>query len=83
MYQVNLSNQARKSLKKLDYKFQDKVLKSLRLLEVDPFLGEKMGGQFKGSFRIKIPPLRIIYTPDFSRKIILVEAIGHKGDIYK
>ncbi|OGE25352.1 hypothetical protein A3C26_00765 [Candidatus Daviesbacteria bacterium RIFCSPHIGHO2_02_FULL_39_12] len=83
MYQVNLSNQARKGLKKRDQKFQDKVLKSLRLLEVDPFLGEKMGGEFHGSYRIKVPPVRIIYTPDFKNKIILIEAIGHRGDIYK
>lgn len=83
MYQVNLLNQATKNLKKLDKRFQEKVILSLRLLRTNPFLGEKMSGEFSGSFRIKIPPVRIIYTPDLKRKIVWIRAIGHRGDIYK
>jgi len=58
-------------------------LKNLRLLKTEPFLGEKMAGQFQGSYRIKIPPLRIIYLPDLKNKIIWVRAIGFRGGIYK
>ena len=83
MYQVKLSNQAEKDLKKLDKIYKTKVAKYIGLLTTNPLLGEKMEGQFKGWFRIKIPPLRIIYTQDAEKKIILVRAIGPRGSIYK
>ncbi len=83
MYRVSLLNAARKDLKKLDKRFQVKTISILRLLESNPLLGEKMAGDFQGSFRIKIPPLRIIYTPDFKKKIIWVRAIGFRGGVYK
>ncbi|EKE15033.1 MAG: hypothetical protein ACD_12C00188G0004, partial [uncultured bacterium] len=40
-------------------------------------------GEYNGSYRIKIPPLRIIYLPDFKKNIIWIRAIGFRGDIYK
>lgn len=82
MYQVNLLNQAKKDLKKLDSRFQQKVILSLRLLKREPFLGEKMAGEFKGSYRIKIPPIRIIYTPDLNKKIIWIRAIAQRQGVY-
>ncbi|MBU1031515.1 type II toxin-antitoxin system RelE/ParE family toxin [Patescibacteria group bacterium] len=82
MYQVNLLNQAKKDLKKLDPRFQQKVILSLRLLKSKPFLGEKMAGEFKGSYRIKIPPIRIVYTPDLHKKIIWIRAIAHRQGVY-
>ena len=83
MYQINLSNQARKSLRKLDGRFRKKFLLMLQLLRDNPLLGEKMTGVFEGSYRIKIPPVRIIYAIDMKNKIIWVRAIGHRGDVYK
>lgn len=83
MYKVKFTNRGEKDLKRLDKKYLTKVYSLLDHLGNDPFLGEKMSGERKGSYRIKIPPIRIIYTPDFKNKTILVEAIGHRGDIYK
>jgi len=83
MYHVILGNRAEKDLKKLDERFREKVIKNLRMLKIEPFLGEKMMGEFKNSYRIKIPPLRIIYTPDFKNKIIWVRAIGFRGEVYR
>lgn len=83
MYRVILGNRAEKDLKKLDKRFREKVIKNLRMLKIEPFLGEKMAGEFKNSYRIKIPPLRIIYTPDFKNKIIWIRAIGFRGGVYR
>lgn len=83
MYQVNLLASAKKDLKRLDKRFQRKVIFVLGLLKANPFLGVKMTGQLKGWYKIKIPPLRIVYTPDFKNKIIWVRAIGLRGSIYK
>lgn len=83
MYRVNLLNAAKKDLKNLDRKFREKTLHTLHLLEENPFLGDKMAGVFEGWYRIKIPPLRIVYTPDIKNKIIWVRAIGFRGKVYK
>lgn len=83
MYQVKLSNRAEKELKKLASNYLLKVKGIIDLLKVNPFLGEKMSGEFQGWYRIKIPPIRIIYSTDFKNKIVMVRAIGHRGDIYK
>lgn len=83
MYQVVLANQAKKDLKKLEARYQEKVLKCLRMLKANPLLGQKMSGEFQGSCRIKIPPLRIIYTPDFKNKMIWIKAIGFRGGFYR
>lgn len=83
MFQVILANQAKKDLKRLDAVFKEKVIKNLKMLKENPFLGQKMAGQFEGSYRIKIPPIRIIYTPDIKNKIIFVRAIGFRGGVYK
>lgn len=83
MFRVELSNRAEKDLKRLDKIYQNKVAKYIDLLSFNPFMGEKMVGEFQGFYRIKIPPLRIIYTPDFKNKIIWIKAIGFRGGVYK
>lgn len=83
MYQVKLNNHSEKDLKKLSSIYRQKVVRSLDLLATTPFLGDKMSGEFIGSYRIKIPPIRIIYSVDRQNKIIQVRAIGHRQGIYK
>jgi len=53
------------------------------MLSSDPFLGRKMQGEYSGYYRIKIPPLRIIYIVDHKNKLIYLRAVGYRGDIYK
>ena len=83
MYQIKLSNRAKKELRKLDKRFEGKVTVSINLLKINPLAGEKTGGEFQGSYRIKIPPIRIIYTPDHENKIIWVRAVGQRQGIYQ
>lgn len=83
MFQLKLSNHAKRDLKRLDKKFLIKASTSLELLKTSPLLGQKMVGDFGGSYRIKIPPIRIIYQVDFVNKIILIRAIGHRQGVYR
>ncbi|MBM3284127.1 hypothetical protein FJY90_07880 [Candidatus Gottesmanbacteria bacterium] len=83
MYQVMLQREAKKDLRKLEKRFREKIFFILSSLKNNPFLGEKMAREFSGSYRIKIPPLRIIYTPDLKRKIIWIRTLGFRGRVYK
>lgn len=81
MFELKLSNHAKKDLKRLDKSFLNRVSASLELLKTNPLLGQKMTGEFQGSYRIKIPPIRIIYRVDFMNKLILIRAIGHRQGV--
>lgn len=83
MYQVLLTNNAKKDLKKIAGPYLPKVSQAIDALETDPFLGEKMSGKHKDEYRIKIPPLRIIYTINHKTRTITILALGHRGGIYK
>ena len=83
MYRIKFTNRGEKDLKKLSNRYLIKTLSLIDNLKTNPFLGEKMSGNFIGSYRIKIPPIRIVYTPDLKGKTILVEAIGHRQGVYK
>lgn len=83
MHLIFLENKAKKDLKKLDKRHKIKVSDFIDKLQYNPFLGEKMAGEYSGLYRIKIPPLRIIYFPDFKKNIIWIRAIGFRGDVYK
>ncbi|MBI4244936.1 MAG: type II toxin-antitoxin system RelE/ParE family toxin [Planctomycetes bacterium] len=83
MYRIILANRAIKELRRLDKISLAKAARHIESLKSNPLLGEKMAGPFEGSYRIKIPPLRIIYTPDAKSKTIYIRAIGYRGDVYK
>ena len=82
MYSVKLTKQAKKQLDKLGTVYLTKTLKAIDELEIDPFLGNKMKGELKGLYRVKVPPIRIIYKPDIKRKNIIIIVIGHRQGIY-
>lgn len=82
MYQIKVNKRAEKDLKKLSTVYKQKAVRSLNLLASNPLLGDKMSGEFLGSYRIKIPPIRIIYQADHQNKIIQVRAIGHRQGVY-
>lgn len=81
MNNIFLSNKAEKSLKKLDKSSQRRVQKAIDILKTDVNLGIKLSGILQNYYKIKIPPLRIIYSVE--RKDIYIKAIGYRGDIYK
>ncbi|MBI5123347.1 type II toxin-antitoxin system RelE/ParE family toxin [Candidatus Roizmanbacteria bacterium] len=83
MYQIIFTNRAKKDLKKIDKRYLLKISKYLDLLKINPFVGQKMEGEYKNFYKIKIPPIRLIYITDFINKTIWIQTIGHRGDVYK
>ena len=83
MANSKLSKKAKKDLNKLTNNDAIRILKALRYLETNPYFGKKMKGEFKGLWRIKIPPFRVIYRYDKSTNLILIVSIGYREGIYK
>ena len=82
VYKVRLTRKASKQLEKLGVQYRAKTVKALDELEHTPLLGIKLKGPLNGLYKVKIPPIRIIYQIDTKTKVIIVVAIGHRQGIY-
>lgn len=80
-YFVSVSKSPRKSLAKIPFVWQVRLLDALTLLETDPYLGEKMTGKMKDRRKIKIYPYRIVYRVQENIKFIRVLEIEHRGSM--
>lgn len=75
MFKILLSKKAAKYYEKLDDKTVRKVNKAIEEIGNNPFRGTRIN-------RYKLGYIRIIYTVN-NKEIVIIEAIGARGDIYK
>ncbi len=83
MYRVILHKSAAKKFAKLSKNLKEKIAKSIELVSLNPYAGKKLHGQFEGSYRVRVGDFRIIYDVYDDTKIVVVHAIGSRGDVYK
>ena len=81
--EIILKDEARKSLRKIAPKDVAKVKKKLALLPSNPLAGKMLSGEFYGVRSLRAWPLRILYTFDPDKQVIVVEAIEYRGQVYK
>jgi mRNA interferase RelE/StbE len=85
MYRVKLSKQASKFLNKLNTAHLLTVKNKLITLANYPDCNldiKAMKGEYKGYLRIRIGNIRVIFYPEDDSKIIYIDAINFRGDIY-
>ncbi|CAB1084408.1 hypothetical protein D1AOALGA4SA_11932 [Olavius algarvensis Delta 1 endosymbiont] len=86
MYEIKFSRKAAKFYQKVDTTTVRRLNAALSILAEDPFSHhsiKRLSGELKGSYRIRIGGIRIIYSVDDSQKIVYIEVIGFRGDVYK
>lgn len=44
---------------------------------------QPLKGKFQGMYKLVIGDWRVIYTADFTNKIITVYLVGHRREVYK
>ena len=82
-YQVRLTHQALKDLRKLTPKLREKIRQlCVEVLEKEPHSGKRLVGELKGSFSLRISYQdRLVYSIDRKKKIVFVERCRtHYGD---
>jgi len=85
-YKVIVHKKAVKYLRKLSDKKKELIKGSLKELEKGNFERlnvKKMYGEWKGYRRFRIGNIRIIFWFEEREKVIYVDYIGARGDIYK
>jgi len=86
-YTVELSRTAGKYYKRVDVNTAQRLDECFKMLEENPFDFEhcdikKLWGQFKGRLRYRIGSLRVIYRVDKEQKVVYIEVISSRGDLY-
>jgi mRNA interferase RelE/StbE len=86
MYEIELSRKVAKFYQKADTATVRRLNAAFDRLAEDPFNHNNikpLSGELQGSFRLRIGNLRIIYSVDDTIKIVYIEVIGFRGDVYK
>jgi len=85
MFEIIFHNRAQKAYDKLDDKTASRINKAIEGLKVNPFLGKdikKLRGKLEGRYRLRVGALRVVYKVEVDESLIIIEAIGGRGDIY-
>jgi mRNA interferase RelE/StbE len=80
-YQVILSEEARRTLEKLDKATSSRMVKRLEMAALNPFPYLK---RLEGVplFSLRVGDYRLIVNLDLNRRMILVIRIGHRKKVY-
>lgn len=80
---LKFSTPAVKQLKKLSQREKIKAWKKIQLLKTDPFVGKKLKGEFEGLRSVRAWPYRIIYHYSPKERLLFIETIEHRQQVYK
>lgn len=83
-YQIELSRQAQRQLRKLALHTQSLIGTAIDALAIDPRPAgvKKLKGE-ENVYRIRIRDYRIVYEIQDSELIVLVIKIGHRREVYQ
>ncbi len=84
IYQLTLSRESVKFLKKQEKNIQLRLSKALRGLTEQPPLGDikPLKGK-KGQLRLRIGTYRSLFEVNHDEKIVYIQTIDNRGDVYK
>ncbi len=86
MYEIELAKKAAKFYRKADTPTVRRLNAAFDRLAEDPYHHyniKPLTSDLQGSYRLRIGNIRIIYSIDDSVKIVYIEVIGFRGDVYK
>ncbi len=86
LYAVNFRRSAEKDLQRLDDAVQNRVLQAVEGLAGNPrpFGFRKLQGRRRDdAFRIRVGDYRVVYTVDDGAKVVTVERVRHRREVYR
>lgn len=84
MYQIQLTDLAKKQLKKLPLDIQKRIVNKLEffLNQDDPLVfADTLTNSRLGQFRFRIGNYRVTF--DVEEKILVIHEVGYRGEIYR
>lgn len=83
-YQLTLSRESIKFLKKQEKSVQVRIIKALQGLTIQPPIGDirPLKGR-KGQLRLRVGTYRVIFEANHNERVIYILTIDNRGGIYK
>lgn len=84
-FKIQLLAQPRNYLKRLDGSTQKRVVSAIELISANPLGGPNIKPLrgFTRKYRYRVGDMRIVYSVMIEERLIIIEAIGSRGDVYK
>jgi mRNA-degrading endonuclease RelE of RelBE toxin-antitoxin system len=82
MYSVVLSRNASRTLEKATPAMRRRIIVALERLKSKPYSGKRLRGELEGLFSLRIGDMRAVYGLDTGESMVMILAIGPRGDIY-
>jgi mRNA interferase RelE/StbE len=60
-----------------------RIIAALERVKAKPDSGKRLRGELEGLYSLRIGGMRAVYEVDAEKKVVVVLAIGPRGDIYK
>ena len=85
MYELILTSNARRDLRRLDAKIQRQILRKLRRLceNCDGYPHKALKGKYSGQFKLPSGDYRAIYTYNKQALTVKVSRIRHRSSVYE
>ncbi|MCL2643411.1 MAG: type II toxin-antitoxin system RelE/ParE family toxin [Candidatus Bathyarchaeota archaeon] len=82
-YSLQVTPVFEKAFRNYDIATKQKLDLVIRQLEVDPYVGKALRGNFVGKWSIRSGNYRVIYMIDDVEKIVMLYDTGHRKKVYK
>ena len=83
LFTIELISTARKSLKKLSQKDQVLIYTVIETLKTNPTPPKSLKLHGRDGYRIRMGDLRLLYTIQRGKLLILIIDVGHRREIYR
>ncbi len=83
MYQLKLTERAKKELKNIKKIYETTISSALEEIKEDPFIGKALTRELTGKFSYKIDSYRIIYKVNKRDKVVEILSAGHRATVYE
>lgn len=81
-YKVDITNSARKEIKKLDFQIVPKITEKIEALANNPLPSGCKRLIARNGYRIRVGDYRIIYDIDIQNQLVKIYKVGHRKDVY-
>lgn len=82
-YSLDVDDQTRMFIRHLSPSRKHKIKESLRMLARNPLSGKPLEEELEGFYTYRVGDLRIVYTINWSKKLLEVVTIGPRSHVYE
>ena len=84
-YRVEWEPDASDALDRLDATIVQRILLRITWLSMnfDNIKPQPLARNLEGYFKVRVGHYRVIYTADMQSRVLVIEDVGHRRDIYK